>query len=388
MTLLPFEYGVRNLGRSPARLAAIVLGSALVVSLVVAASAFVRGMERSLVMAANDSNVILLAAGSEESLERSQVDRNTAGIISADVPGLTTLLGVPFVSPEIHVALLVKTDRAGTEEFRVVVRGIEPSAFLVHPRVEIVEGRAPTPGKEEIIVGELVSDKMGVSADRLRIGNSLWFDKRAWTIVGRFRAAGTVMNAEVWAPLSDLQVATKRGTLSGVVVTLDDATFEDLDAFTKMRFDLGLAAIPESEYYGALMKFYKPVHMLIWTTAGLIALGGLLGGLNTMYAAFASRAREIGTLQSLGFPRRAIVVSLVQESILAAAGGTLIGCFLSMELVHGRAVRFSMGVFQLTVDDKVLLMGLIAGLFVGFIGALPPIWRCLAMPIDQALRAP
>ena len=58
MTLLPFEYGVRNLGRSPARLVAIVLGSALVVSLFVAASAFVRGMERSLVMAAT---VIIIA---------------------------------------------------------------------------------------------------------------------------------------------------------------------------------------------------------------------------------------------------------------------------------------------------------------------------------------
>jgi len=366
---------------------AIVLGSALVVGLVLAASAFVRGMERSLVVGANDSNVILLAAGSEESLERSQIDMNAAGIVAADVPGIKTQLGVSFVSPEIHVALLVRTERDSTEEFRVVVRGIKPTAFLVHPRVEIVEGRPPTPGKDEIIVGELVSEKMGVSAGRLRTGNSLWFDKRAWTIVGRFRTPGTVMNAEVWAPLSDLQVATKRGTVSCVVVTLDDATFEDLDAFTKMRFDLGLVAIREPEYYGALMKFYKPVRMLIWTTAILIALGGLLGGLNTMYAAFASRAREIGTLQSLGFSRRAIVVSLLQESILAAAGGTLIGCALSLGLLDGRAVRFSMGVFQLTIDHKVLLIGLVAGLFVGIIGALPPIWRCLAMPIDQALKA-
>ena len=387
MRLLPFEYGVRNLGRSPARLAAIVLGSALVVSLFQAAAAFVRGMERSMVVGANDSNVILLATGSEESLERSQVDMNAAGIVAADIPGIKTRLGVPFVSPEIHVALLVKTEREGTGEFRVVVRGVEPTAFLVHPRVEIVEGRAPVPGKDEIMVGELVSEKMGVSTEKLRIGNSLWFDKRSWSIVGRFRAPGTVMNAEVWTPLTDLQVATKRGTVSCVVITLDNATFEDVDAFTKMRFDLGLTGIRETEYYGELMKFYRPVHMLIWITAILIALGGLLGGLNTMYAAFASRAGEIGTLQSLGFSRGAIAVGLIQESVLAAAGGSLIGCVVGMWLVDGQAVRLSMGVFQLTIDHKVLLMGLVAGMFVVVIGALPPIWRCLSMPIDQALKA-
>jgi len=48
MKLLPFEYAVRNLARSPRRVIASVLGSTLVVSLILAASAFVRGMNRSL----------------------------------------------------------------------------------------------------------------------------------------------------------------------------------------------------------------------------------------------------------------------------------------------------------------------------------------------------
>ena len=49
---------------------------------------------------------------------------------------------------------------------------------------------------------------------------------------------------------------------------------------------------------------------------GLCAFIGVLGGLSTMYAAFASRVRELGTLQVLGYPRSAIVLSLVQESAL------------------------------------------------------------------------
>ncbi len=387
MRNLPSEYAVRNLGRSRARLAATVLGSALVVSLVIAAAAFVRGMERSLVMDADESNVVMLAAGSEESIERSQIDSNTAGIIAADVPGIKNRLGKPYVSPEIHVALIVRTERAAGEEYRALVRGVTGAALLVHPRVQIVAGRAPVPGNDEIMVGGMAAAKMGVDEESLRLGNALWFDNRPWRIVGRFRAPRSVMDAEVWAPLSDLQVATKRGTLSCVVITLENAEFADVDAFTKMRFDLGLSAIPETDYYAALMRFYRPVHAMIWTTAMLIAVAGLLGGLNTTYAAFASRVREVGMLQSLGYSRSAVAASLVQESVLASAAGTLLGSALSMIVIPGHAVRFSMGVFQMTVDHQVLLTGLAAGLFMGVVGALPPAWRCLRLPISEALKA-
>ncbi|MBT7352297.1 MAG: ABC transporter permease, partial [Phycisphaerae bacterium] len=43
MKLLPFEYAVRNLGRSPLRMALSIGGSLLVVLLVITASGFQRG---------------------------------------------------------------------------------------------------------------------------------------------------------------------------------------------------------------------------------------------------------------------------------------------------------------------------------------------------------
>ena len=39
----------------------------------------------------------------------------------------------------------------------------------------------------------------------------------------------------------------------------------------------------------------------------------------------ASRVRELGSLQAIGYPRHAIVLSLVQESLLASVTGALIG---------------------------------------------------------------
>ena len=238
------------------------------------------------------------------------------------------------------------------------------------------------------MVGRLAAHKVDLDPQSLQLGRTLWFDNRSWKIVGRFQAKGTVMDAELWVPLTDLQVATKREGLSCLVVTLGDAEFDDVDAFTKQRFDLGLTAISEGDYYAAVMRFYRPVRAMIWTTAILIALAGLLGGLNTMCASFAARVRELGTLQSLGYSRAAIVLSLVEESLLTGAAGTLLGFGFCMLFIQGLAVRFSMGVFELTIDHRVLLSGLVAGLIIGLIGALPPAWRCLSLPIPEALRAP
>jgi len=96
--------------------------------------------------------------------------------------------------------------------------------------------------------------------------------------------------------------------------------------------------------------------------------------------------REVGALQAIGFPRHAIVLSLVQESLLTAAGGALIGSGVALLVLDGITVRFSMGVFGLVVDSTVLSIGLAAGLMLGVIGALPPAWRCLRLPITEALK--
>ena len=133
------------------------------------------------------------------------------------------------------------------------------------------------------------------------------------------------MEAEVWTSLSDLQIAARRDNVSCVVVTMDTPDgLDGVDTFARQRLDLELVAMRETDYFRKLSAFFRPIQLMVWTSAILTATGGLLGGLNTMYAAFASRVREIGSLHAIGFPRYAIVASVVQESVLATADGSLL----------------------------------------------------------------
>jgi putative ABC transport system permease protein len=386
--LIPIDYSIRNLGRSPVRLILSVTGSLLVVLLVLAAGAFVHGMDKSLRISGQPNNVMLLGAGSEESVERSEIKPAVGGLVQASVPGIRSRLGVAYISPEVFLMSLLKLDEADPQSHQLMLRGVTSAAFLVHSQARIAAGRAPEAGKDEMLVGSLVATKMGVPDSRLVIGQTLLFDQRPWTIVGQFEAPGTVMEAEIWTPLSDLQIAARRDNLSCVVVTMDSPQgLDDVDTFARQRLDLELVAMRETDYFRKLSAFFRPIQVMVWTTAILIATGGLLGGLNTMYAAFASRVREIGSLQTIGFPRYAIVASLVQESVLATAAGALIAAGAGLLLLDGLTVRFSMGVFGLVIDSSVLLLSLAAGLFLGVIGALPPAYRCLRLPIAEALKA-
>jgi putative ABC transport system permease protein len=398
---LPFEYAVRNLGRSPSRLALSVSGAAMVVLLMLVAGGFVRGMSHALRVTGGVDNVILLGAGSEDSVERSEIPAATPGVLAASVEGVRTRAGVAYVSPEVHVMLPVGVGAAtpgaaaARDARQALLRGVTPAAALVHASVTLTDGRWAEPGAREVMVGRAASTVLGVAGDQLALGRTLEIDGRSWTIVGRFAAPGTVVEAEIWLPLQDLMTVTKRETISCVVLTLEPydertgegAEFGDVDAFTKTRPDLELVAMTEREYYGKLAGFFEPVKIVAWVTAGLIAVGGVLGGLNTMYAAFASRIRELGTLQAIGYRRLAIAWSMVQESTLATAAGGLMACAIGAFALDGVSVRFSMGAFGLLIDGPVVALGLVTGLALGVVGALPPAVRCLRPTIPVALKA-
>jgi len=396
LRVLPFEYAVRNLGRVPTRTLQAAGGIAAVVLLVVGAAAFARGMTRALDRPPGlHRNVLLVGSGSEDSTERSRVAAGTDRVVAASVAGLAERHGAPLVSPEVHAALPVRATRAvgvdaGTDpdplpESNAILRGVREEAFLVHAEVRLVAGRLPRPGADEVVAGGLAPARVGV--DDLPLGSTILIAGRAWTVVGRFAAPGRVMDAELWMPLGDLQVLLRRDDLSCVVATLDTATLGDLEAFCLRRLDLELSAVEETAYEASLASFYRPVRLMAWIAAGLVGVGALLGGLNTTYAAFAARVREVGMLQSVGYGRAAIVWSLLQESLVAAAAGGLVGCGLGALLLDGRAVRITMGAFALAVDGPVVATGLAAALVAGAIGVVAPAIRCLRLPVPEALRA-
>ena len=66
---------------------------------------------------------------------------------------------------------------------------------------------------------------------------------------------------------------------------------------------------------------------------------------------------------------------------------SLLAAGLALLAVQGAAVRFTMGAFVLKVDGTALLLGSGTGLLLGVVGALPPAFQAMRLPIVDALKA-
>lgn len=382
---LPWEYGVRNLLRRPTRTGLTLAAISTVVLLVFVVVGFIRGLEKSLAVSGDPDVVLVYSLGAEENIENSAIPGRTPDLLSASLDGIQERFGVKHVSPELYLGTRVKAKEDAPADLGLV-RGVTKTTPLVRRKVRLMEGAWP--GPNEVIVGKLVAAKLGCDPADLAIGEEVEFEKRTWTISGRFAAGGSSFESEIWCRLPDFQQALKRQDLSLVAMQMQpDATAANVALFCKERNDLELQALSETDYYESLQEHYKPVRLLAWTVVFLVAGAGVFAGLNMMYGAVAGRIRELATLQAIGYRRRAILVSLVQEGAILAAAGSLLAGFVALAVLNGMAVRFTMGAFALSIDGVSLLVGSGVGLLLGVFGALPPALKALKMPIAKSLKA-
>lgn len=383
--LLPWDYGVRNLFRRPSRSALTLGGLTIVVLLVLVVVGFIRGLEKSLAATGNPNVVLVYALSSAADVENSSIPGRTPALLSASVDGVRSQHGVEYVSPELYLGTRITTANM-PEPGMGLVRGVTTAAPLVRGQVQLAEGTWPQSG--EVMVGRLAYSKLGADEQDLAIGQQITFDGQTWTISGRFTAAGSAFESEIWAPLTELQTALKRQDLSLVAVAMDSPDrVADVDMFCRERVDLELKAVSESAYYASLQTHYKPVRMLGWVVVALVAGSGIFAGLNTMYGAVVGRTRELATLQALGFRRRAILLTLVQEATLLACAGALIACIFGLTFIDGAAIRFTMGAFMLTVDSVGISVACGVAALLGVVGALPPAIKAMQLPVVEAIKS-
>jgi len=381
--LLPWEYAIRNLFRRPLRTSLTFVGLTTVIVLVFVVVGFIRGLERSLAVSGDPQTAIVFSLGMGENLEYSSIPMRTSDLVPASVEGIEQQADQKYVSSELYLGAQVTL---GGVESMGLVRGVTPAARLVRRRVELEQGDWPQSG--EVMVGTMAAAKLGAESRQLAIGQTLEFEGRQWTISGLFSAGGSAFESEIWCPLDELQQALKRQDLSIVAVTLaPGGDFADLDLFCKERLDLELQTMQETAYYESLQKDYGPIRWLAWLVVLLVSGAGVFAGLNTMYGAVVGRIAELATLQTLGFVRRSIVVSLLQEGLLLAAGASLVAALIALVFVNGAAVRFTMGAFSLRIDHIAVLIGCGVGLLLGFFGAIPPAIRALRMPVVDGLKS-
>jgi putative ABC transport system permease protein len=150
----------------------------------------------------------------------------------------------------------------------------------------------------------------------------------------------------------------------------------------------------ETEFYAQQTQHLGRFLILVANViAGVMALGAVFAALNTMYGAVGARTIEIATLRALGFGRTAVVASVFAEILALALCGALAGAAAAWLVLGGKTVSTVVGsggmaqvAFELRIDFDLVLIGIVWACVVGLIGAIPPAWRAVRLPVTAALR--
>ena len=381
-------FSLRTIPERKGSAAAAIFGIAGVVAVLVGVLSIAQGFRRAMVSAGSPQTVIVLRSGSDSEM-MSGLQREEVRVV-ANAPGLLRTQEGPAASAELFVVINLPKRNTGTDA-NVPLRGVELSAFVVRPEVQISAGRRFEPGKNEILVGKAAAREFaGLDLNSmLRVGTA------DWKVVGIFTDGGGISESEIWTDSRVLQSAYRRGeTFQSVYARLESAdafgAFKDaLTTDPRLQVDV----VRQTDYYSKQSQVtYKLVTGFGTVISILMGAGALFGALNTMYNAVATRTREIATLRALGFQSGPIIVSVLAESLtLALAGGFLggLGAFLAFNGFEATTLNyqsFSQVAFAFAVTPTLLLKGVIYAASIGLIGGLLPAIRAARLPIASALR--
>ncbi len=376
--MLPFSYALRNLWRRKTRTLITLGGVALISTLVVLMGGFASGLSNTARSSAAPDVMVLTGNASEHDMVRSVITRGHAEAAAAGIPYVAEEGGRRAVSIELHIATR-KGDRVG------LLRGVTDGAYLVHQRITVVEGREPR--KEyELMAGRLAAARMGLPPEDFAVGRIVELEGLQWTVVGRFAAPGTVLEAELWGRLDDIALATRRTDVSCVAARLGDAADMAKVGLWISRNGVAyeIAGVPETKMFETLQKALDPIAGLAWVMALLVLIGGVFACANTMFAAVLARTREMGALRAIGYGPVAVAFSLLTEALLLGSIGGLLGFWIA-GLFGEVPLKFPMGAFYLDLSPTIRLAGLGSAMLAGLLGGLVPAWRAVRMPLPDAL---
>src|SRR5436309_1424293 len=135
---VPLKYSLRNLFVRKVSTVMTILGVALVVLVFLLVMSLAEGVRKTFQTSVSPLNLVVMRVGAQSDVQ-SYVSKEQFEEIRV-LPGIARdSQGQPLVSPE--TVPLINIARKDGKKTNVIVRGVEPSAFLLRPDIPIVEGR-------------------------------------------------------------------------------------------------------------------------------------------------------------------------------------------------------------------------------------------------------
>ncbi len=428
MARIPIGYNVRNLIVRYRTTLLTAVAFTMVIGVLTFLMGFINGLRILTQSSGNPENVIVLSQGATDEAVSNLPFENMADI--AQQEGVARVNDEPLCSREVYLVLSlpIAEPKPNSPSRRLLqMRGLyDPIASAKVHGFELLPGGSwfseagvrpsEDPNKQaivEVVLGEGIARGLGQdrseatrkaakNPDSLVVGDTIQLDTRELLVTGIMKTEGTTFDSEVWAKQSVIgPLLGKNNYTTLVLKATSKETAQKLEDFFSGK-DPGNAyeksqvnAQTETNYFKALGQTNLQLLIGTMVVAAVMGFGGVMGVMNTMFAAISQRVRDIGMLRLLGFSRWRILVSFLVESLLIALLGGLIGCLIGYLFNGFRVTSIVSGgngpggkavVFRVLVDWGVIGIGLSLSMMMGLVGGLIPALSAMRFKPLESLR--
>ncbi|MBX9680500.1 MAG: ABC transporter permease [Gemmataceae bacterium] len=416
---VPTKYLVRNLQVRWWIPLITSLSVALVIFLTTWMFAIVQGMYRLTGGTGHPANIMILADGATDEAFSSLPGGFSVELLDSELRKFIAKgpSGKYMVAKEVYVIVTHQLPNAvegGRQRRFVQMRGLEdPEVAAEVHGIELAKGRwFSQTGVPEIVLGDGVARTFGqdMGKEALEPGDEVKIGKLTWKVVGVMSAINATFASEIWvldkvvqnnfgrensyssyvARTVQLVPSKKQNPTSTIEARLASKLLKETRAEGR-----AFSAQPEREYYAKLTQTNQQFLYAYLFIAAVIAIGGVLGVMITMFAAVSQRAKDIGVLRLLGFRRWQILLAFLFESLVIALLGGLIGLTLGYLVFNGQTLSsiVSSGqgggksvVLRLEVDRVIALIDISFALLMGAVGGFVPAFNAMRLRPLESLR--
>jgi putative ABC transport system permease protein len=383
---IPLSYNFRNLVVRKTTTLMTAAGIAMTVAVLLAVLALVAGLQSAFASTGDPLHVLVMRKGGNSELT-SLLTQQQFQIVKI-FPGIAAGRdGQPLASLEI-VSVINLPNADNPNGMNITLRGLSQRGIEMR-KLKLTAGRWFRTGQREVTVGKATAKRY----PNAQLGRQLRFGKGLWTVVGIMDSGGGAVDSEIFG--DGPQVASdfnRPDTYSSALLqATDEVTAAALRKSLEDDRRLNVTVMSEKEYYEAQTISARPVKFLGIFVCIIMAIGSCFAAMNTMYAAVARRAKEVGTLRILGFTRGSITLSFLIESLLLSLLGGLLACVITLPLNGvttgmGNFVTFSETSFNFRVGPEVMAIGILFSLILGAVGGFLPARHAAKKEILTALR--
>jgi len=375
------EMALRNVFRQKTRTALTVVGIMIGIAAIVALGSISEGLRVQIAKSLEQSSGLITVieksdSGLFMSLSSSELSQETVDEVMA-------VSGIKDATPVVYKVGYLEGD-SGFGEPSLFEIGVDPEKIDLYTTegARLAEGETLDDGDTEyVMAGSKITEKLD-----LKVGDTVAVEEKEFIVKGIYEEFGNSgLDSGIIMPLDIAKELFETDKYSSIIIYPDDINnVEDLAKDIEDTVD-GVSAITTAQFAKQIGQIVDQIGFFTIGIAGISAVVGGLGVMNTMIMSVMERRREIGVLKAIGATNSYVIRMILIESTIISLIGGLLG--LGVGYLGSKAIgAFSGGQAQGIVTSNLALNSMLFALFLGVVGGLYPARKASQLSPVEALR--